>query len=111
VSQPTTGQGDSPVNVPFGAVLQKLHAQYGKLIEQLMQENAEATAGLEAILPELQYLRSVVGAQQEGVQGLSALGGPLGGPVPQPAPATDLPIGTSSPALDDVAERSIIEAP
>jgi hypothetical protein len=52
------------VNVPIGAIIQALHDKYGRLVHTLIQENAEAQAGLEAQAQELAYLRSVVAAQE-----------------------------------------------
>jgi hypothetical protein len=61
-TSPNTG---APVSVPIGALLQALHERYGKLIGQLMQENAELQAGVEMQAGELQYLRSLQEAQRE----------------------------------------------
>jgi hypothetical protein len=65
-TSPNTG---APVSVPIGALLQALHERYGKLIGQLMQENAELQAGVEMQAGELQYLRSLQEAQREPDEG------------------------------------------
>jgi hypothetical protein len=69
MSQPTAAPGRPPaggeVNVPIGAIIQALHDRYGRLVHTLIQENAEAQAGLEAQAQELAYLRAVVQAQEE----------------------------------------------
>jgi len=69
MSQPTAAPGRPPaggeVNVPIGAIINGLHEKYGRLIHTLIQENAEAQAGLEAQSQELAYLRSVVQAVQD----------------------------------------------
>lgn len=89
MSQPTTQPGapGAPVSVPIGALLQALHDRYGKLIQQIIQENAELQAGIEQQGAELAYLRSVVQAHEEANQDAP---GPVDG---NPGAAAPSPLG------------------
>lgn len=76
-----------PVNVPIQALLDQLHAKYGRVVQQLVQENAELQAGVEAQAAELSYLRSTVNAAQESqlIQGLAGVGATAGDPGEAPS--------------------------
>lgn len=98
MSQERAPEPGQPVNVPIQALLDQLHAKYGRVVQQLIQENAELQAGVEAQAAELAYLRSAVAAQQEatvlgalgGVGAPAATPGDVGQEGPQPASASPL---------------------
>jgi hypothetical protein len=55
---------NAQVNVPIARIVEAIHGQYQSIIQQLIQENAQAQAGLEAQGQELSYLRSLRDAAQ-----------------------------------------------
>jgi len=69
MSQPTAAPGRPPagaeVSVPIGAIIQALQERYGRLISDLLRENAELQAGVEAQAQELAYHRSLAAAREE----------------------------------------------
>lgn len=62
--QPAPVPANGQVNVPIQAIVKALHEQYQKIVQQLVGENAELLAGVEAQGQELAYLRSVVAQHQ-----------------------------------------------
>lgn len=73
-------QNQQGVSVQMGAVLNQLHERYGKIIAQIMQENAELQAAVDQQSVELDEHRSRALAQQSAPRGPS---------VPWPAAQPD----------------------
>jgi predicted nuclease with TOPRIM domain len=65
-------QVDQQINISMADILGQVHGKYGKLIQGLLQENAELQAGVEVLGPRCQELEQENAVLREQYNSLSA---------------------------------------